>query len=145
MGGRANLSLYKEIINFCKNYGEVLTEHVSYDESALLSDNGTLLEKGKVITPEYIYERDVNWMNEADIVIAEVSTPSLGVGYEIRLAEEFKKPIICFFRKTDGNGLTKKLSSLIKGNKNLKIIEYEDMPQIKEHIKVFLSNFDANS
>lgn len=145
MGGRANLNMYKEVIVFLKNYGKVLTEHIGYDENELLSDNGALLEKGKHITPEYIYERDLNWLKEADVVIAEVSTPSLGVGYEIRLAEEFKKPIICFFRKTDGNSLTKKLSSLIKGNKNLKIIEYEDMPQIKEHIKVFLSSFDANS
>ncbi len=144
-GGRVDLDIYKEIISFLKNIGTVLTEHVVYDEKTLLTDDGTFLENNNHITENYIYERDMKWIKESDVVIAEVSTPSLGVGYEIKAAEELGKPIICFFKKNDGKGLAKKLSPIVKGDKNLKIVEYENMLQIKEHIKTFLSDFSANS
>ena len=144
-GGRVDLDIYKEIISFLKKFGIVLTEHVAHDEKNLLTDDGRFLENNNHVTENYIYERDMNWIRESDVVIAEVSTPSLGVGYEIKAAEELGKPIICFFKKNDGKGLVKKLSPIVKGNKNLKVVEYENMSQIKEHIKVFLSEFSANS
>jgi len=144
-GGRVDLDIYKEIVSFLKNIGTVLTEHIIFDEKVLLTDDGKFLENNSHITENYIYERDMKWIKESDVVIAEVSTPSLGVGYELKTAEELGKPIICFFKKNDGKGIERKLSPLIKGNKSLKIIEYENMPQIKEHIKVFLSESGANS
>jgi hypothetical protein len=33
----------------------------------------------------YIYERDMGWLRECDAVVAEVTQPSLGVGYGKRL------------------------------------------------------------
>ncbi|MEI7962017.1 MAG: nucleoside 2-deoxyribosyltransferase [archaeon] len=43
----------------------------------------------------YIFDRDVAWIKEADLVVAEVSMPSVGVGYEIGFAESLGKKIIC--------------------------------------------------
>jgi len=60
-------------------------------------------------------------LQDADIVIAEVSTPSLGVGYEIGLAEKLGKKIICLYKE----GSNKSLSAMINGNKNLIVKKYK--------------------
>jgi nucleoside 2-deoxyribosyltransferase len=48
-------------------------------------------------TEVFIYERDVAWLRESDFVIAEVTQPSLGVGYELGFAEAISKPILCLY------------------------------------------------
>ena len=45
-----------------------------------------------------VYTRDVAWIEESDALIAEVSTPSHGVGYEISYALERSKPVLCLYR-----------------------------------------------
>lgn len=85
-------------------------------------------------TDEYIYQRDMDWLNEADLVIAEVSTPSLGVGYEIGRMDS-QKPILCLYREQP----EKKLSAMIMGNKNLSIKKYQDLPEVQKIIEEFLT------
>lgn len=120
-GGRGDKELYLEIINLLKNYGEVLTEHIG---------NQSLTEFGEVgITDEEIYERDMAWLRSADMLVAEVTIISLGVGYEIAYAETLGKKIICLYRETEG----KRLSGMLSGNKNLMIQTYkavEELPMI---------------
>lgn len=41
--------------------------------------------------PKDIFDRDVKWPNESDLIVAEVSIPSLGIGYELGLAERLGK------------------------------------------------------
>ena len=61
------------------------------------------------LTDTEIFERDMAWIEESDVVVAEVTTPSLGVGYELGQAESMGKKIICLFRKVEG----KRLSAMI--------------------------------
>lgn len=110
-GGRQDQEKYSKIIQHLKQYGDVLTEHVGDQAIDALGE--------KNLSSEFIFQRDIKWMKEADIVIAEVSTPSLGVGYELRLAEELKKKVLCLFRGTSGTSL----SSMISGNNNF-IVQY---------------------
>ena len=84
--GRDDQDFYYSIINELGKYGQVLTEHIG---NKSLSDQG---EQG--ITDTYIFERDMNWVKEADLLVGEVTTPSLGVGYEIGQAESFCKRIL---------------------------------------------------
>ena len=108
-GGREDKELYLSIIDELRKYGTVLTEHVS---------NKNLTDQGEVeFTVEYIFDRDVSWLKECDIVVAEVTIPSLGVGYEIGLAESVNKPIVCFYRQLEG----KSLSARISGNKLIRL------------------------
>jgi nucleoside 2-deoxyribosyltransferase len=118
-GGREDQDLYLEIINILKNYGEVLTEHVGNKE---LSSYGQAN-----MTDEEIYLKDTNWIRESDIVIAEVTTNSLGVGYEIAYAESLNKKIILLYREEEG----KRLSSMLKGNKKLETITYSKLEELK--------------
>ena len=69
---------------------------------------------------EEIYQRDINWIKECDIVVAEVSTPSLGVGYEISYAEHLEKKIVCLCDETV------RVSAMIGGNNKLELIRYKD-------------------
>lgn len=119
--GRRDQDFYYSIINELKKYGEVLTEHL---ENESLSDQG---EKG--VTDTFIFERDMNWVKEAEVLVGEVTTPSLGVGFEIGQAQSMGKKVFLLYRSAEG----KKLSVMLSGNSYLKIAEYkciEDIPQI---------------
>lgn len=121
-GGRDDKKLYLEIINLLGKYGKVLTEHIGDKTLSAMGEDGP--------TDEYIYDRDMAWLNEADVVVAEVTTPSLGVGYEIGKMED-KKPTLCLYREQDG----KRISAMIGGNKNVKIEKYivlKDLDSILE-------------
>lgn len=124
--GRVDHESYFKIIKYLKKYGQVLTEHIG-DKN--LTDFGE-----KNIPEEEIYERDISWLKETDVFIAEVSTPSLGVGYEIAKAEEWGKRILCLYRKLEDG---KRISVMIKGNKNIILKEYNDLDEVFRYIDDF--------
>lgn len=72
------------------------------------------------------------WLQEADVVVAEVTTPSLGVGYEIGKAEE-KKRVLCLYREQDG----KRLSAMISGNPQIRVEKYRTIHDVERILKVF--------
>lgn len=126
-GGRDDKELYLEIINLLGKYGKVLTEHVGDKTLSALGEDGP--------DDEYIYKRDMAWLNESDIIVAEVTTPSLGVGYEIGKAEE-KKPILCLYRTQDG----KRISAMISGNKSLQVETYTSIQDIEAILEKFFKS-----
>lgn len=128
-GGRDDQELYLQLIQHLAKYGQVLTEHVG-DQN--LSDFG---EKG--LSDDWIYNRDMSWVQESDVLVAEVSTPSLGVGYEISKAEDMKKRILCLYRRNQQN---KKLSAMIGGNSNINIAKYETLEDAVKHIDAFFES-----
>ena len=121
-GGREDAELYKAIIGRLKKYGKVFTEHVGDDE--LLSDGG------ENESDQFIHDRDLEWVRKSDIMIAEVSTPSLGVGYEIAMAIQLKKPVFCFFNMNSG----KRLSAMINGSDKVRIFEYYNFLDIERSL-----------
>ena len=123
-GGRDDKELYLEIINLLGKYGKVLTEHIGDKTLSAMGEDGP--------TDEYIYDRDMAWLNEADVVVAEVTTPSLGVGYEIGKMED-NKPVLCFYREQDG----KRISAMIGGNKNVKIERYRTIDDLGPILETF--------
>ena len=81
-----------------------------------------------------IWETDIAWVKEANAVIAEVTNPSLGVGYEIAKAEEWNKPVLALFRN-DGSH---KLSAMIDGSPKTKTVYYGSLTDAKEAIDSFI-------
>ena len=99
-GGREFEPIYQAIVAALEAQGHVIpTSH-------LASSEVTGLEK--VISPQDIYQRDVKWIDESDMVIAEVSTPSHGVGYEVAYALSIGKPVACLFQQ--GRAVSKMLT-----------------------------------
>ena len=125
-GGREDAELYFNIIHYLEKFGVVLTEHVG---------NTELSEKGEQsLTDNDIFQRDLNWLQSADLVVAEVSTPSLGVGYELGIAEKLKIPVLCLYRSLKG----KRLSAMINGNEKFQCQAYQGFDEAKIHINNFL-------
>lgn len=128
-GGRQKAKDYEKIIAILARYGKVLTEHVG---SATLSSQGEVDK-----TDVQIYERDVTWIQEADILVADVTVVSMGVGYEIRYAEGLGKKVICLYQyQVDGSS---KLSSMISGNQNLQIVYYCDLVNLEEKLETLFA------
>ncbi|MFH0873379.1 MAG: nucleoside 2-deoxyribosyltransferase [Candidatus Komeilibacteria bacterium] len=122
-GSRADQSLYRDIITLLQPYGQVLTEHLG---------NQDLSSYGEIhLSDQEICQRDVSWVTDSDIIIAEVTQNSVGVGYELGLAEGLKKRVVCLYRPQP----EKLLSSMIAGNKNFTVIEYQTLEKLKPKLE----------
>lgn len=79
-----------------------------------------------------VFKRDTEGVKACDAIVAEVSTPSHGVGMELMLAHLLGKEIICVYKAGT------KLSWMIRGLPNAILIEYENMRDLREKLrKVF--------
>ena len=126
-GGRQDVSTYHAMIAHLQTHAEVLTEHVGNEA---LSDGGEHDLKDKEI-----HARDMAWLEECDAVVAEVTTPSLGVGYELGVAEKLGKPILCLFN--DGNP-DFRLSAMLSGNPKVTVARYQELDGAIEEIDLFV-------
>jgi nucleoside 2-deoxyribosyltransferase len=125
-GGRKYLETYKKIVDYLQSQGhEVPTEHIVHPQVLTLENK---------LTPQEIYNRDIQWIEECKALIAEVSNPSLGVGYEIGYALNIDKPVLCLYQE----GIF--LSRMILGNTStkLQVKQYQDVSQCKRLIDAFL-------
>lgn len=102
-GGRDEAKTYKKVIKYLKQDNEILTEHIGLSE---LNEDGETSMSDKEI-----HDRDLAWLDECDIVIADTTTPSLGVGYELAYAEKIHKPVIIFHNEEKSQ-----LSAMIVGS-----------------------------
>jgi len=103
-GGRNLAPIYKGLIDMLGTYGRVLTEHLGSDEE--------IEQKDRILKDTEIHDRDMRWIYESDVLVAEVTVPSLGVGYEIGRAVEMHKPVLCLFHE----GTEYTLSAMIAGS-----------------------------
>lgn len=128
-GGREDREWYQQIVGELQRYGEVLTEHVG--DVALGADGD------KNLTVAQIYERDMAWLMSADVVVAEVTSPSLGVGYELRAAEGHKLPVLILFNEDS----ERSLSAMIAGSPYLapNVVRYSghEIAMIAAHLAKF--------
>ncbi len=125
-GGRADQKIYGAIVDYLVAQGHnVLTAHLARPE---------VMVEEQVISPRQVYERDIAWVKEADVLIAEVSTPSHGVGYEIAAALALSKPVLCVYRQND------RVSKMITGNTapTLRVAAYDEESAALRVIQKFL-------
>ncbi|MFV0593135.1 MAG: nucleoside 2-deoxyribosyltransferase [Draconibacterium sp.] len=118
-------------MNYLKNYGEVLTEHIGDPSLTSAGDDGP--------TDRFIHDRDLEWLQAADVLVAEVTTVSMGVGYEIGRAVEAGKPVLCLFRPDAG----KNLSAMIAGCPDLVLRNYQTLDEAKSEIELFFKHLNG--
>ena len=89
-----------------------------------------------LLAPQDVYERDVNWINNCDVLIAEVSVPSHGVGYEIGYALQIGKPVLCIHQKE------RRVSKMITGNPTqaITVWAYSDVEEAVSQLRAYLQN-----
>lgn len=123
--GRDDAALYGELVAHLHTRAVVLSE--------IFADQ-TLTTDGSPGKSSDIYAKDIAWVRQADAVVAEVTNPSLGVGYEIAKAEEWGKPILALFRDTG----ERKLSAMIDGSPDLEVVRYVHVDEAKLAIDGFI-------
>ena len=116
-GGRTDAELYQRMIAYIQRQHTVLTEHVG-DLSKSKTEGVSNRDKA-------IYEQDTAWLRESDLVIAECTTPSLGVGYELAYAEKYQKPVHIFYDKS-----RTKISAMLSGNSYFKLHPYRNEEEL---------------
>lgn len=124
-GGRVDADLYKRIIDYIRQTDTVLTEHVGKSNLSLKAQTREI--------DTHIYERDTNWLKSSDVVIAECTCPSLGVGYELAFAEAHNIPVFIFYDSSKSN-----ISAMLNGNHNFTVIPYATESEIYPHIDKIL-------
>jgi 2'-deoxynucleoside 5'-phosphate N-hydrolase len=106
-GGRQDQPIYAALVGHLAARGHnVLTAHLADPE---------VMEEEAVVDPLAVYQRDIAWVEACEAMIAEVSTPSHGVGYEIAYALDRHKPVLCCYRAGA------RVSKMILGNTAPKI------------------------
>ncbi len=117
-GGRVDAELYQRMISYMQSQGHnVLTEHVGSGKLCL-SEQGRDRDAA-------IYNQDTAWLRESDVVIAECTCPSLGVGYELAYAERFEVPVHIFY-----NPSKCALSAMLTGDSYFHIHPYNTEEEI---------------
>jgi 2'-deoxynucleoside 5'-phosphate N-hydrolase len=112
-GGRDDLHIYQDLIKFLATKGTVLTEHIGHQN--LLNDDGAEHNK----TDRFIWERDMEWLHSSNVIVAEVTQPSLGVGYELGIAEKSGIPVVLLYRTSPNKSLSAMLSGNVHFEKNI--------------------------
>jgi nucleoside 2-deoxyribosyltransferase len=113
-GGREFEAVYQDLTAALLADGhEVPTAHLAASE---------VVEMEGIVSPAEVYQRDVRWIQDADALVAEVSVPSHGVGYEIAYALHAGKQVLCLFWQG------RKVSKMLSGNPdpNLQVWSYQD-------------------
>nr|WP_279341147.1 nucleoside 2-deoxyribosyltransferase [Geothrix sp. SG198] len=126
-GGRGDQPVVAALVARMEALGHrVLTAHLA-DASAMVSDGG--------LAPEAVYERDTAWLRASEAVIAEVSTPSHGVGFEIAYALERGKPVLCLAR--EGVRVSKMLTGIRQDGVAFRT--YGAVDEALAHLETFLA------
>jgi nucleoside 2-deoxyribosyltransferase len=131
-GGREDAALYARIIDFLKKYGTVFTEHIG--------DSGLTTAGDEGLSDRDIYDRDMDWLMASDVIVAEVTTVSLGVGYEIGRAVAAGKRVICLYRPQPG----KRLSAMIAGSPGVTLGYYHHPEEADSIISGYFSEITIN-
>ena len=119
-GGRKDAELYRKVIAVLKERHQVLTEHVGDLSLSTVEDKGD----------KTIYEQDTAWLRECDVVVAECTQVSLGVGYELAYAEAHNKEVHIFYRPKETP-----LSAMLAGNERFHIHRYENADEILAQVR----------
>ena len=129
-GGREFEAVYQAIVHALAEDGhQVPTAH--------LAESGVTAQEA-VIDPQEVYSRDVTWIRECDVLIAEVSVPSHGVGYEIGFALGNGKPVLALYQEG------RKVSKMISGNPDPRLVVkvYQSPEDAIQYIRKFLPEND---
>jgi nucleoside 2-deoxyribosyltransferase len=130
-GGRKDEAIYAAIVDHLVGQGhEVPTAHLARPE---------VMDLEQVVEPVEVYRRDIEWIRACHALVAEVTTPSHGVGFEIAVALGLGKPVLCCYRRGA------RVSKMISGNDSPGIVvrAYEDEVDVMAAIDEFLKGVEV--
>jgi nucleoside 2-deoxyribosyltransferase len=125
--GRTGAISFLEMLTFLVEKGHrVLTEHLFHLEG---------LPAERQVPRCQVFTRDIRWLESSDVLIAEVTAPSTGVGYEVAHAIGLGKPVLCLAEE----GIP--VSAMIEGNPALTLARYRDSAEAMEAVADWLERW----
>ncbi len=129
-GNRSSLEAARKLVDLLVKMGhEILTRHLVQDDA---------WEADQRLTPLDVYRRDMKWLEQCDLFIAEVSGSSFGVGFETGyLLGATKKKVVLFFRRD----AEKTISRMITGvaHPHCTVVAYSQIKEVEAWVKTHLS------
>jgi nucleoside 2-deoxyribosyltransferase len=123
-GGRELETFYRDFVAALEADGHIIpTSHLAQAD---------VMEGERLLSPRDVYERDVKWIRECDVLIAEVGVPSHGVGYEIGYALNEGKPVLCLAEQD------RRVSKMITGNSAVSMRTYKTLEEAVKLAREFL-------
>ncbi len=124
-GDRSGVDAARKIVHLLEERGhEVLTRH-------LVSDHAW--DTDRSISPQDVFRRDMGWLDQCELFIAEVSGSSFGLGFETGyLLGATNKKVVLLYRRD----LEKRVSLLITGNThaNCTLVPYSSIEEVEKYI-----------
>ena len=120
------LPVYIHIVELLKKQQhKVVSEHVA----------SVGLEKIEAsINDEEIFNKDIGFIDECECLVADVTIPSIGVGYEVGYAVSKGKNVLCVYRE-DAN-----VSAMVRGNKQVISVSYKNMEELEKTLALHLQS-----
>jgi len=129
-GNRSSLEAARKLVDLLVKMGhEVLTRHLVQDDA---------WEADQRLMPSQVYQRDMKWLEQCDLFIAEVSGSSFGVGFETGyLLGASRKKVVLFFRRD----AEKTISRMITGvaHPNCTVVAYSLIKEMEAWVKTHVS------
>ncbi len=124
-GDRSSIDTARKVVHQLEEMGhEVLTRH-------LVSDNAW--EADRSVSPQDVYRRDMAWLGQCELFIAEVSGSSFGLGFETgyMLGATSKKVVLLYHRDVE-----QRISLLITGNAhpNCTLVPYTNVEEVMRFV-----------
>jgi len=124
-GDRSSIDTARKVVHQLEEMGhEVLTRH-------LVSDNAW--EADRSISPQDVYRRDMAWLGQCELFVAEVSGSSFGLGFETgyMLGATSKKVVLLYRRDVE-----QRVSLLITGNThpNCTLVPYATVQEVEQFV-----------
>jgi len=132
-GGRKDKDIYALLVNHLLDLRhEVPTAHLAHPQ---------VMSVERTVDPNEVFQRDIAWLQDCDAVVAEVSTPSHGVGYEIAYALGLGKPVLCLHAQDVA------VSKMLTGNNSpgILVASYRDQEEALELLGSFLERTSQRS
>lgn len=129
-GGGGYGKVYRRIITLLNSHGEVYSEVTNHNDNP---------EKEGKKVDRAIHSRTIEAIRQSNLVIAEVSHPSIGVGYEIALAESIGIPVVALYHR----GSEHHISAMIAGNDKIVTLPYDTFEELDSLLEKQLAPYST--
>ncbi len=125
-----------------QKYYKKIIEHISSLNHSALSELNSEFSTSIPLTDKQIFVRDTKWIDRSNLMVAEVSGPSLGVGFEIAYCLYKKKiPVLALACKE-----VEKVSALIRGNMSqlFNFEVYNSEEDLRKYVEEFINKYQKD-
>lgn len=121
-------------IRTLKSYGNVLTEHIGFDN--VLEWEAANEKKGV-----NVFERDIRWLNDSDLVVADIGKGSTGAGMEVMYGLGVRRiPVLAVY---DESRLGSRMVTEFR-HPLLTIGQYDSPESLESVLKDYMNRFERS-